>query len=747
MSPLLPSRWWMADSRPTMRTGVELALEAWNTQPIIDGDDGVCIRTLDGDGAVYGVATSPDGEIFTTSGHHDLPRGRQRGGAFRQWDSATGQCTLDIEHDDKMLCIAVSPDGSTIAYGSHDNIIHLWDATGRVKKKLIGHTDAMCRLAFSNDGCALVSGSYDDSIEVWDVDTGTSRLKLTEHGNIVYGVAISPDGSAIYSASEDRTIKKWSSDTGECVRTMNHDQPVHSIAVSPDGTIIAFGSKCGTIHFWDSENGQRAQTLDRHFAIVWSLDFSPDGRTLVSGSADGTIKQWDVATGVLIRTFSGHEMVVWAVAFSRDGTTIVSGSDDRTAKVWSTLPRTPQFLATVNQLCSSPVAPDADITIDPGDSVALPCDLARILLHFLATGLPRSFTMTLTRPVARVELDENSFIKTDDEDDELASLVKVYNDARSQSIPQLDDSVTPPADTEPLSLDQQRAMAEQEQQIGMLKAKLAATSSELADLKAALLSPQTARFPEANRAKDISDMLKGHPLLSAAIPTHDGVGHIPSPAGLIGRLGHARRQPETPRAKSPEADMHKLLSGILATHPEARWSVRRALGDVLFTFTKDMDADAGLNAVSNRLLMVSSFVDNVDRARVQMFNEVPVDIILHDNIATSVANIGACEEDLFAIPATLWGIDSAVALPDLIAELPHVTVRQAIGDMEFAVPIFREGTFVFTPDALDIPLDDLRPVLLGLGRVLQLMLHDGITLPADVVSDVRLGSRAFLHFS
>ncbi|KAG9389644.1 Serine/threonine-protein kinase [Carpediemonas membranifera] len=58
--------------------------------------------------------------------------------------------------------------------------------------------------------------------------------------------------------------------------------------------------------------------------------------------------------------------------------------------------------------------------------------------------------------------------------------------------------------------------------------------------------------------------------------------------------------------------------------------------------------------------------------------------------------------------------------------------------MAFTVPIFREGTLVFTPDALDMPLDDLRPVLLGLGRVLQLMLLDGIRLSADMVSDAWL---------
>ncbi|KAG9394798.1 Protein kinase domain [Carpediemonas membranifera] len=156
-----------------------------------------------------------------------------------------------------------------------------------------------------------------------------------------------------------------------------------------------------------------------------SIAFSPDGRTLVSGPLNKTIKQWYVATGALIRTISGHDGKMMGVAFSRDGTTIVSGSSDTTAKVWSALPRTTQFQATVNQLCSSPVAPDADIAIDPGDSEVLPCDLTRIILHFLATGLPRSFTMTLTRPAARVWL-EDKFAKTDSDDEGLAKLIKLY---------------------------------------------------------------------------------------------------------------------------------------------------------------------------------------------------------------------------------------------------------------------------------------------------------------------------------
>ncbi|KAG9397194.1 hypothetical protein J8273_1103 [Carpediemonas membranifera] len=182
-----------------------------------------------------------------------------------------------------------------------------------------------------------------------------------------------------------------------------------------------------------------------------------------------------------------------------------------------------------------------------------------------------------------------------------------------------------------------------------------------------------------------------------------------------------------------------VLSGMLATHPEARWSVRLALADGLFTAAaNELDPEFDLNAANNRFANAHAFVDDIDRARLQMFNEDPIDIALADDISASLASIDACEEDLFAIPATLSGDDSAKALPDLVVELPRVAVRQAVGGMEFPVPIFREGMLVFTPDALDMPLDDLRPVLLGLGRVLQLMLLDGITLSADMVSDAWL---------
>jgi WD40 repeat protein len=71
--------------------------------------------------------------------------------------------------------LAFSADGGTLAAGTQDGFIRLWDvATGQpIGPPLTGHSEAVVSLAFSPDGETLISRSWDESILTWDISLET----------------------------------------------------------------------------------------------------------------------------------------------------------------------------------------------------------------------------------------------------------------------------------------------------------------------------------------------------------------------------------------------------------------------------------------------------------------------------------------------------------------------------------------------------------------------------------------------
>jgi WD40 repeat protein/tRNA A-37 threonylcarbamoyl transferase component Bud32 len=301
--------------------------------PAIAWENALLECTLKGHSdCVYSVAISQDGKTLA-SGSQDK--------TVKLWDLRTGQELPTHINGTGFLngaiySIVFCPDGETLASAGADKTVKLRNLrTGLEIRTLRGHSGLVYSVAISQDGQTIVSGSYDGTVKVWDLNTGREIRTLLGYISPVYSIAISRNGKIIVSGSDDGNARLWDLNTGQEIRNIiGHSRAVRSVAISADSQTIASGSYDNTIQVWNLSAGRVIRTLRGHSNWVNSVAISPDGQILVSGSADTTVKLWDLNTGQQIRNLTGHASAVECVAFSPDGKVIASGSDDATIKIW-----------------------------------------------------------------------------------------------------------------------------------------------------------------------------------------------------------------------------------------------------------------------------------------------------------------------------------------------------------------------------------------------------------------------------
>ncbi len=241
-------------------------------------------------------------------------------------------------HANSVLSVAFSPDGVTLASGSSDKTIILWQVSdGVVLRTLSGHTSSVWTVAFSPNGQTLASGGSDSSIKLWQAGDGTELRTLSGHAASVQAVAFSPDGLTLASASTDQTLKLWQVSTGTLQRTLTgHTATVSAVTYLSDGLTLVSGSADSTLKFWRAGDGTLTRTVNGQTSTVNGVAYSPDGQLIAAGTLEGGVMLWRASDGALLRTLTGHTAAVNAVAFSPDGSTLASASADKSVKLWQT---------------------------------------------------------------------------------------------------------------------------------------------------------------------------------------------------------------------------------------------------------------------------------------------------------------------------------------------------------------------------------------------------------------------------
>jgi WD40 repeat protein/serine/threonine protein kinase len=247
-------------------------------------------------------------------------------GHISLWDLANARVTEGMDLlEGPVTGLALSRDGKYLAAAGHDERAFLFDLAHGGRLSLEGHSDLAGCVAFSPDSRTVATGSADGTVRLWDVPDGKQRRVLSATGmGAVLTVAFSSDGALLAAAGEDRAIRLWDLKTNRVLARLDGSpDAVLTIAFSPDASLLASAGRDQAVRTWSVSSGRLRSTSVGHGGRVWSIAFAPGGETLASASLDGTIRFWDVGTGRQVAQLD-RSPEARAIAFTADGLLLVS---------------------------------------------------------------------------------------------------------------------------------------------------------------------------------------------------------------------------------------------------------------------------------------------------------------------------------------------------------------------------------------------------------------------------------------
>ena len=158
-----------------------------------------------------------------------------------------GNNTVVFSKNGHMLATALNSDRATKSSRFTVLLWEVWEDPRRQSQlTLKGHTDNIIALAFTSNGKTLASGSDDKTIRLWDVSTGTQMSSL--RSGKVRALAFSMDGKILASIGNSVNIQLWDTATGSQLKSLiGQNGNVFVLVFSPDDNILASGSRDGVI--------------------------------------------------------------------------------------------------------------------------------------------------------------------------------------------------------------------------------------------------------------------------------------------------------------------------------------------------------------------------------------------------------------------------------------------------------------------------------------------------------------------